>query len=86
MFREAASSMIEFILSLRISLLFLGSLGFLDRATDGSNRSSSENSILKINVLQVIDPLVLELWRTENVAKATTVEGRDCSLFEPQTR
>ena len=66
MFIEDVSSMIEFVFILE---------SFLDRATDGSNRSSSENSILKINVFQVIDPLILEFWRTENVSKATTVEG-----------
>ena len=48
---------------------------FLDRTTDVSDRSSIDNSILKINVLQVIDPLTLGFWRTENVSKATTVEG-----------
>ena len=65
-FIEDVSSMDEFI-------FILGSLGFLDRATDSSNRSSSENSILKINVLQVIDPLDLEFWRTENIGEATIV-------------
>ena len=61
-FVEDISSKIEFVC-------------FLDRATDGSNRSSSENSILKINVLQVIDPLYLEFWRRDDIAEATIVES-----------
>ena len=48
---------------------------FLVRTNEGSNRSRSENSILEINVLQVIDPLNLEIWRRENIAEATIVES-----------
>ena len=61
-FVEDVSSMFEFVC-------------FLDRTTDISDRSSIDNSILEINVLQVIDPLNLEIWRRENIAEATIVKS-----------
>ena len=56
---------------------------FLVRTNDGSNMIRSENSILEINVLQVIDPLSLEIWRRENIAEATIIDSWDCTLVEP---
>ena len=62
MFIEDVSSIIEFFI--------LGSLGLLDRIFDRRDRRDGENNILKIDVLCISFPQLLELWMTGYVTKS----------------
>ena len=63
-FIEDVSSMIEFV-------FILGSLGLLDRIFDRRDRRDGENNILKIDVLCIIFPQLMELWMTGYVTEST---------------